>query len=133
MEDAICLDCLGLNETFNHLEKNLESMINYVKDLERYASIFDEEMFNKLLDNNYRKTPKILCSKCKNEIGYEDYFLRRESLVPFLNEVCKIIGEGVSRYIQFCSNCELIKEFNAFNKIIEVEKGKYLKITDKVY
>lgn len=118
MEEYICLDCLELNKTFNALRMSpLESMINYVGDLEKFTKIYDDEIYVK-----YRGALK--CSRCQTLFGYEDYIIEKGEIVDFISEVCRIIGEEVSSYLEYCSNCEFIEELMQYNKIIEEETGE---------
>ncbi|WP_394542158.1 hypothetical protein [Priestia aryabhattai] len=116
MNTIKCLHCFKLSETFIQLDLNpLESIISYVEDLEKLVEI-----------NEFKPYDHTICSVCERELDYEEYFIPSDKESLLTEAVSIMLGEEISRYIPYCSNCEIVKELEEVNNISANEVGRKL-------
>ncbi|MEK4083771.1 hypothetical protein [Psychrobacillus sp. FSL K6-1415] len=120
MSTIKCLNCFELTDTFNFLYMNpLESIIEYDDVLNQYVNINDEETY-------YKHNGKLLCSLCKEHINIEDYYISSDKEEHLAKAVSELLGVEISKYINYCKNCEISRELEEVNRISIIEKGQKL-------
>jgi len=113
MLKGICLDCFGLSDIFLELDMNpLESIVSYVDELNDYLYEYEDTY-----------DQKTICIRCNNEIDGE-YLVKEEKAEKFKIKISQYIGEAVSRFISYCSHCEIVKELDELNNISVLEFGE---------
>nr|WP_145164545.1 hypothetical protein [Paenibacillus terrae] len=106
MNKITCMDCFELSLTFDQLDMNpLISIISYVDELQQYVEIYDESKLDM----------KLHCSICKSNVLFEDYYITEENKENFIIKVSEFIGEQISRFIHYCSECEIVGELYQAN------------------
>ncbi|MEK5407673.1 RES family NAD+ phosphorylase [Paenibacillus sp. FSL W8-0439] len=115
MNKITCIDCFELSSTFTQLDMNpLISIISYVDELQQYVEIYDE-------DKLYMK---LYCSRCNSKISFQDYYITEENKEKLAKKVSEFIGEQISRFIHYCSECEIVRELYQANDMSVSEIGK---------
>ena len=139
MKEFICLECIGLDKTLAHLDRNpLESIVSYDNDLQKYTDAYGDEYFNlveqtekfhQLMgvkdvdDSEIEEIFKLKCSECKEEFAYEDFMIEKGRVKDFLIELCELLAKEISDDIELCSNCDIMREYFEYNKTLNIETG----------
>jgi len=115
MNNITCMDCFELSSTFTQLDMNpLDSIISYVDELQQYVKVYDVD----------KLSMKLCCSRCNSEILFDEYYIPEENKRKLAEKASEIIGGEISRYIHYCSECEIVRELNQANDMSVSEIGK---------
>ncbi|MGG1660970.1 hypothetical protein [Brevibacillus sp. NRS-1366] len=106
-----CFDCYELTKTIDELDMTpLESIVEYADELQQFLVKYDEFVYMKCKG-------KLTCSTCNNKIAVDDYYIPDTKEMDFTRKVGQLIGEEISRYVDYCSHCDIIKELNQVNVV----------------